>query len=118
MKTEELLQEFIELLEQENRSLIESIKEKEISQQLLDIVEKKEKLLQKILSLHKEDVEPFKDKLRQIDEWSERNRSLAINNIEFVNDILDAIYSKDLPQKYTKEGKISTTKEGFFRKKA
>lgn len=118
MQTQELLQKFIHLLQEENKYLIESIKNKEISKQLLDTVRKKEKLLNEIVSLKKEDVEPYENELRQIDEWTQRNKSLAINNIEFVNEIFDAIYSQKVPTKYTKDGKISTTKEGFFNKKA
>ena len=118
MQTQELLQNFIELLKEENKYLIESIKNKEISEQLLDVVKRKEKLLYEILSLDKKEVEPFEEELRQIDEWTQRNKSLAINNIEFINDIFDAIYSQNVPTKYTKDGKISTAKEGFFNKKA
>ena len=119
MKTEKLLQELIWLLEEENRYLIESITNKELSEKLLNIVEKKEELLKEIFALSKEDVKPFKEKLQKIDELSERNSTLAINNIEFINDIFDAIYSKNLPPKYTKEGKISSKpKEGMFKTKA
>ena len=118
MQTQELLQNLIQLLMEENKYLIESIKNKKVSEQLLDVVKKKEKLIYEILLLDKKAVEPFEEELRQIDEWTQRNKSLAINNIEFINEIFDAIYSQNVPPKYTKDGKISTVKEGLFNKKA
>ncbi len=118
MDTQALLQKFIELLKEENRYLIQSINDKRASQELIDTVQKKEKLLQQILTLKPEDVKPYVENLEQIDHWIQRNRALAINNIEFINEIFDAIYSKDSPTQYTKDGTISNKKESFFNKKA
>jgi len=117
MNTQELLKRFIELLESENRLLIQSVKDRGASDKLMEIVAQKEELLRQILSLEKEDVESYQEELRQIDEWTERNRSLAVNNIEFINEIFDAIYTSNAPTKYTKDGNITTSKEGFFKKK-
>ncbi|BCD61887.1 hypothetical protein NitYY0826_C0750 [Nitratiruptor sp. YY08-26] len=117
MNVQELLKDFIELLKEENELLINSVKDKDVSSKLMKVVEQKEKLLHDILALEKEDVEQFTQELRLIDEWTERNRSLAVNNIEFINDIFDAIYAANAPTKYTKDGNISTSKEGFFNKK-
>ncbi len=117
MKTQDLLEKFIELLKNENRLLIESIKDKEASQKLMEIVDSKEELLRQILTLEKEEIEKYQEELRQIDELTERNRSLAVNNIEFINEIFDAIYAANAPTKYTKDGNITKSKEGFFNKK-
>ncbi len=118
MDTQALLRQFIELLKEENRCLIQSINDKKASQELIDTVQKKEELLHQILALEPEDVQPYKEDLEQIDHWTQRNRALAINNIEFINEIFDAIYNKDTPTQYTKDGTISNKKEGFFNKKA
>ena len=93
MDTQTLLRQFIELLKEENRCLIQSINDKKASQELIDTVQKKEELLRQILALEPEDVQPYKEDLQQIDHWTQRNRALAINNIEFINEIFDAIYS-------------------------
>ncbi len=118
MDIQALLREFIELLKEENRYLIQSISDKRASDELIETVRKKEELLRQILALEPEDVKPYLKDLEQIDHWTQRNRALAINNIEFINEIFDAIYSKDTPTQYTKDGTISNKKEGFFNKKA
>ncbi len=118
MQTRELLEKFLSLLEQENRYLIESVNNKEASAKLFAIVEQKEELLKEILALDKEALAPFVQELQKIDELTQRNRALAINNMEFVNEIFDAIYSQYTPTQYTKDGNISQSKEGIFNKKA
>ncbi|SMC09316.1 hypothetical protein [Nitratiruptor tergarcus] len=117
MNAQELLNQFIEELKKENKLLIESVKEKDASSRLMEIVQRKEEILRQILSLEKEEVEPYQEELQLIDELTERNKSLAVNNIEFINDIFDAIYAANSPTKYTKDGNITTSKEGFFNKK-
>ncbi len=117
MEPKDLLAQFIELLKKENRYIIQSIREKEASQQLMEIVKQKEEILQKILSLEKEDIEPFKSELEEIDHWTQRNRALAINNMEFINEVFEAIYSQKSPTQYTKDGTIKKQKEGLFNKK-
>ncbi|NPA04088.1 MAG: hypothetical protein GXO61_04420 [Epsilonproteobacteria bacterium] len=116
-RKKEVLKEFIRLLEEENSYIIKSLQEKEASAKLLEIVQKKEELLQEILSWEKEEVKPFLEELRVIDELSQRNYALALNNIEFINEIFDAIYTKDTPTQYTKDGNLSSKKEGLFNKK-
>jgi len=113
----EVLNRFLELLKEENRYLIQSIRDKEASAKLLEVVKRKEELLQEILSWEREEVTPFFNELKEIDEWTQRNYSLAINNIEFINEIFDAIYHKDTPAQYTKDGSLSSKKEGLFNKK-
>ncbi len=117
MNIAQLLHEFIDLLQEENEALIESIKNKEASQRLYKIIDQKERLLQDILSLNKEDIEPFKEELEEIDHWTHRNKMLAVNNMEFINELLEAIYSQGSPSQYTKDGSITSKKEGFFNKK-
>ncbi len=118
MDIQALLQKFIELLKKENDYLIQSINDKEASQKLIEIVQKKEEILQQILALEPKDVEPYKADLAQIDHWTQRNQALAVNNIEFINEIFDAIYGKESATQYTKDGTISNQKKGFFNKKA
>ncbi len=117
MNPKELLDRFLELLQEENRLLIQSIKEKKAAADLEEVVRQKEDILRQILALEKEDIEPFSEELAQIDAWTERNRTLAVNNIEFINEIFDAIYAQNAPTQYTKDGMITKKKEGFFNKK-
>jgi vacuolar-type H+-ATPase subunit I/STV1 len=117
-RLQELLERFKELLQEENRLLIQSVKDKEASQKILELVNQKEQLLGEIVGYNKEDLEKFRDLLEEIDELSQRNRALAVNNLEFINEIFDAIFSVNAPTQYTKDGNLSSKKEGLFNKKA
>ncbi len=117
METRKLLQRFIDLLKDENRYIIESIKDKTASENLTQTIQKKEELLRQILALDKEEVEPYQEELKKIDEWTQRNKMLALNNMEFINEVFEAIFSQDSPSQYTKDGNITSKKEGFFNKK-
>ena len=115
---QELLSRFIELLEEENRLLIQSVKDKDAAQKLLELVTQKESVLKEIVRYNKEELQKHEDLLKRIDELTQRNRALAINNIEFINEIFDAIFSVNAPTQYTKNGSLSAKKEGLFNKKA
>ena len=116
-RLQELLQEFKRLLEEENRLLIESVRDKEASQKILQIVGQKEKILKEMVGYNKEEFGPFRKLMEEIDELTGRNRALAINNIEFINEIFDAVFSVNAPTQYTKDGSLSSKKEGLFNKK-
>ncbi len=117
MSPKALLDRFLDLLKEENALLIQSVKDKNAAKKLEEVVAKKEEVLRQILALEREDIEPFADELQEIDAWTERNKTLAVNNIEFINEIFDAIYAQNSPTQYTKDGTISTKKKGFFNKK-
>lgn len=115
---EKLLEHFLELLKDENRLLIESIKSKEASDELLKVIEEKEMVLTKILSLDKKDVEPYKNLLIEIEELTNRNKLLANNNIEFINEIFESIFEKNSTKQYTKDGSLEKPRETILNKKA
>jgi len=115
-RLQELLQEFKRLLEEENRLLIESVRDKEASQKILQIVGQKEKILKEMVGYNKEEFGPFRKLMEEIDELTGRNRALAINNI-VINEIFDAVFSVNAPTQYTKDGSLSSKKEGLFNKK-
>ena len=117
MSPKALLDRFVELLQEENKYIIESIRDKEASQKLLEVIEQKEELLKQILALKKEDIQPFHKELEEIEHWTQRNRALAINNMEFINEVFEAIYSQKSPTQYTKDGTMKSQKEGLFNKK-
>lgn len=116
-KAKKLLEKFLDLLEKENTLLIESIKSKEASNTLLETIEEKEITLTKILKLEKKDVEPYKELLFKIDDLTQRNKLLASNNLEFINDIFEAIYEKNSTTQYTKDGNIEKKRETILNKK-
>lgn len=118
MEVKHILESYKNLLQKENSLLIKSLQDSAISQELLEVVEKKEDLLKQILGLDPGAVEGFEEELATIDMWMERNRILAIENIEFVNEIFDAIYAKNSSTQYTKDGTIYNKKEHIFNKKA
>ncbi len=114
---QELLERFITLLDEERRLLIKSIEDKEASKALLELTDKKDKILKEIFTYDKEELKKYGDYIQKIDELTQRNRALAMNNIEFLNEIFDAIFSHTSPAQYTKEGDIKSKKEGLFNKK-
>ncbi|MRI83787.1 MAG: hypothetical protein C6I00_05130 [Nitratiruptor sp.] len=116
-KLPELLNRFEGLLQEENRLLIESITSKEAARKILQLVEEKERLLQEIRGWEREQLAQYKELLERIDTLTQRNKALAINNIEFINEIFDAVFSASTPPQYTKDGSLSTKREGFFNKK-
>ncbi|MRJ03351.1 MAG: hypothetical protein GXO19_06765 [Epsilonproteobacteria bacterium] len=113
----QLLDRFETLLEEENRLLVESIKDKGAAQRILELVAQKEKIFKRIADHSRSELLPYKERLELIDELTQRNKALAINNIEFINEIFDAVYSVSAPTQYTKDGSLTTKREGFLNKK-
>ena len=113
---EKILEEFIKLLEDENRLLIESINKKSASDKLLEVVEKKEKTLSTILSFDKKDVAPYRELLKKIDELTQRNKILANSNIEFINELFESIF-EDSTKQYTKDGNLASNSKTILNKK-
>ncbi len=115
---EELLKNFLELLKKENRLLIESLRSKEASEELLETIKNKEQVLSEILSLEKKDVEPFEKLLIDIENFTQRNKILANGNIEFINEVFEAIFEENSTKQYTKDGSLETKRETILNKKA
>ena len=112
-----LLDKLIDLLEKENRLLIKTINDTKYSQELIKVLEEKQKALFEISRLEEKDLLPFKEELNKIKSLTDRNMQLAQNNLEFIEEVFEAIFEEESPKQYTKDGEIQTKKEGLFNKK-
>jgi len=112
-----LLDKLIDLLEKENFLLIKTINDIKYSQDLIKILEEKQKTLFEISRLNEKDLLPFKEDLEKIKNLTDKNLKLAQNNLEFIEEVFEAIFEEESPKQYTKSGEIQTKKEGLFNKK-
>ncbi len=116
MKVEKLLNSLIKILEEEKKLIILSIKDKSYSENLLKTLEEKKKTIEKLSLLPKEDFKGFEDKLQLIKSLSEENLILALNNIQFIEDIFEAIF-KEETKTYSSEGNFSKEPKSLINKK-
>ena len=114
---EKLLKQYLTLLEKENRLLIETINNKESTKELQKLLEQKEKTLLKILELSKEEVAPYQDILKRIDEQNSLNKELALNNLEFIGSIFSALFEEKEIKQYNQNGQIKSKQTSFINKK-
>jgi hypothetical protein len=105
MEIKSKLEEFLKLLHEENRALIYSFTDEKEAKKLEDITKKKEKILVEILNYTKEDIEPYVDILKEIESINERNKKLAINAIDFAEDIFSTLFPQE-EQNYSPNGEV------------
>ncbi len=112
---EKLLDKLIACLEEEKELLINSLKDSKLSEKLMEIVDTKREILLKISQLSREDLEKHQEKLKEIKRLSDINLNLAVNNIQFIDEIFSAIFEE--PQKYDQSGAVKQNQKGLFNKK-
>jgi hypothetical protein len=103
-------------LEEEKELLIKSISDTKYSAQLDLVVQEKKDIISKLASFNKEDFEPFKEKLENIQRLSNRNMEIALGNAKFIEEIFDSIFA-DTPQQYNQSGTVQSEKKGLINKK-
>ena len=109
---EALLKQFIELLEEENRLLVEVLKDSSLSERLEQVVAQKERILNELES-SKEKLQGYKEYLETIDNLSKRNQELASNNIAFIEELFQALFEEDTTQ-YGDDGTTKTPKTNLL----
>jgi hypothetical protein len=113
----ELLKQLIELLEKEHTALINTINDEAYSKELIEIVEKKQEVLYRIAETKKEKLLKHKELLEKIEEYSQKNMKIALNNLEFIENLFKAIFNDEETPKYTRNGELESKKEGLINKK-
>ncbi len=103
-------------LEEERDLLIKSISDTKYSTQLDLVIQEKKDLIEKLSHFKKEDFEPFKEKLENIQRLSNRNMEIALGNAKFIEEIFDSIFV-DTPQQYNQTGTVQSEKKGLINKK-
>jgi len=111
----ELLVKLKNRLKREKELLILTVKDTSYSEELLNVVEEKRKLLSKLASFNKEDFEGLEDLLVEVKQLSDINLNLAATNAQFVEEIFSAIFEE--PQKYDQSGTVKQSQKGLFNKK-
>lgn len=113
----DILKNIISLLEEEKKLLILSLKESKFSEDLADIISKKQENISKLSTYEEESVLKFPDELKKIKRLNEENMKLAQNNLKFIESIFESIFEKEETKQYTQNGELKTKKEGLFNKK-
>lgn len=114
-KLESLLDQLVDKLNTEKKLLVQSIKDTKYSKELEQVVEEKRRILSQIAQFSKEDFNGLEDKLLEIKRLSDINLNLAVNNIQFIDEIFSTIF--DQPQKYNQKGSVEKPQKGLFNKK-
>ena len=117
MGIEKLLDNLIDKLEEENRLILECLKDKSCAEKLLNIVEEKEKIIKEISTYPKEDILKFEEKLVRIKHLSEENLALSMTNLQFIEDIFEAIFNDEETKTYSIEGSFSKEPKSLINKK-
>ncbi len=115
MEIQQLLQQFLELLEKERTLLIESAKDYELAKALDNIRDKKIDLLQQLDQYELKDFKEHQELLEKIEEASDNNAKLALNNMIFIEKMFEAIFEEE--KKYDKSGSISNQSKNIINKK-
>ncbi len=112
-----LLNDLIEELKKEQKLLVITIKDPKYSQELLDTVERKKQILERLSKEEISNPEKYKELLEEIKTLSEENFQIGYGNIRFIEDLFDSIFVES-PKQYTSNGTtISSEKKGLFNKK-
>ncbi len=113
---EKTLNELIRKLEEEKNLIIRAIETKEHIEKLTKVIEEKQKLLEELKSLSPEEIKKYKNKLEEIKKLSKVNMSLAVDNLQFIEEVFSVVF-KDETQKYDQSGSIKQEQRNLFNKK-
>ncbi|NPA12835.1 MAG: hypothetical protein GXO45_02485 [Aquificae bacterium] len=114
-KAETLLEKLKEKLLEEKEILIKSVKDTNLADKLMEVVEEKRKILYEISQMDREEFEGLEEKILEIKQLSDTNLNLAVANAHFIEEIFSAIFEE--PQKYDQSGTIQQNQKGLFNKK-
>ena len=117
MELEKLLDELIDKLNEEKDLLVLSLKDRKKSEALLKVVEEKKQIIERLSKFSEEEISKFEDKVIQIKKISEENLALALNGIQFIEEIFDAIFEGEEIKTYSSKGDFPKESKGFINKK-
>jgi len=110
------LENLLNLVNEENSLLKKGISSSKTADKLLEITEKKRKILSELAKLEAKDLEPFKDKLKEIEEINSRNQILLLNNMDILEETIKALIPEDFINTYSSDGKIKGSSSIFGKK--
>jgi flagellar biosynthesis/type III secretory pathway chaperone len=90
---EELLKSLIEIMKEEKKHLLKFPWDE--PEAYVKIQEKKRELLLKVSQLERKELEGKEELLKEIKTLNEEIKRLLINNLEFIEEVLSALYSTD-----------------------
>ncbi len=115
MRVKELLENFLKLLQQEHKTLLESVKDYELAKALDEIREKKEDILQQLQKCNIDELKEHKDILTKIEILSDNNANIALNNMIYIEKMFEAIFEET--KQYSKDGTITNQNKSIVNKK-
>ncbi|SNR70088.1 hypothetical protein [Desulfurobacterium atlanticum] len=116
MNIEKEIDLLLNLVKEENTLLKKGISSNDTADKLLEINEKKRKLLSRLATLEAKDLEPFKNKLKEIEEINSRNQILLINNMDILEETIKSLIPEEYINTYSSNGKIKGTSSIFGKK--
>ncbi|NPA54346.1 MAG: DUF1682 domain-containing protein [Aquificae bacterium] len=114
--TEEILNKLIKKLEEERSLIVRAIETQEHIEKLTKVINEKQKLLELIKSLNPEELKKYKEKLEMIQKLSKVNMSLALDNLQFIEEVFSIVFNNET-RKYDQSGSITQDSKNFFNKK-
>jgi len=114
--TESILNSLIEKLKKERDLIIQAISDKNKVKELENVIKEKENLLKELATIPPEELSKHKEKVEDIKKLSKINMNLALDNMEFIEDIFSSIF-EDEAQKYNQKGYIQQEQKSLFNKK-
>ncbi len=113
---ENTLDKLIRKLEEEKILIVRAIEAQDHIEKLVKVIEEKQKLLEELKSLPQEELKKYKDKIEEIQKLSKVNMSLAIDNLQFIEEVFSVVFQNDT-KKYDQSGSIKQEQKSLFNKK-
>jgi len=105
-KIEKILKNLINLLEKENKLLINAINDDKAPEEIMKIVEEKQSLLSELANFEAKDFknlpQTLKEKINKIKELTAINKTIVSSNLNLIEEIFQAIFQSATT--YSSEG--------------
>ncbi len=114
MGIEELLYKLKNKLEEEKEELLKL----DNPDRLLKVIDEKKEILRQLSEFDKEDFKDYIEIIEEIEKLSKRNLSLALNNMNMIDEIFSTIFEEETVKQYSPYGEQkSQPKSGILNKK-
>jgi flagellar biosynthesis/type III secretory pathway chaperone len=118
-KIEKILENLINLLEKENKLLINAINDDKAPEEIMKIVEEKQSLLSALANFEVKDFEnlprTLKEKINKIKELTAINQTIASSNLNLIEEIFQAVFQSATT--YSSEGESKKSSGSLLNKK-
>jgi len=113
---ENILDRLVDKLKEERFYIVKAIESKDYIEKLQRVIGEKEALIKELSNMPEEFIKENREKIEEIQKLSRLNMSLAMENIQFIDEIFSAIFNDDT-QKYNQNGYIQQEQKSLFNKK-